>query len=446
MEQATTISEHPDYVRFVELLLAHSRRLDTLTNALRPPLGINESHMLSLVAQKGQTTAVQICKSLGLEKSGASRHLSTLQNRGVIETVSSAEDRRFKLVRLSPQGERLLTEDNEIRVRQVNEYASALSAPEQNEFCRKLRALADALGAEDIRQQPKEIPLQIQIRRLTRAMGFLGENTLDTSYSIEQLQILYLTGLTNEGLLVTELKEQLPYDPSMLSRLYASLEERGLLVRVAIERDRRQIGLQLTEDGKAARARALRSAVLFVKSACESISSNFVGEILPLLEKIAEAAPAHRVVPLGRGWGALLLQHAEQRAEARGFLMENLVRMNLQYESPEVLIGSRHLCVGLYCGPAIKGIIEIVPGKSQWEVLHFVLSAEVTEEEMIFLFFRNALASAFRKESCREVVTYSFLAHTVLSPYLQPDSSGALVIKRTDLERLFSTQGTAVNG
>jgi DNA-binding MarR family transcriptional regulator len=70
-------------------------------------LSVTESRILVHLAEREALTATQIVEVTAMEKSKVSRALSSLEERGLISRVPSAEDQRTKNLALTERGYRL---------------------------------------------------------------------------------------------------------------------------------------------------------------------------------------------------------------------------------------------------------------------------------------------------------------------------------------------------
>ncbi len=91
-----------------------------------------------------------------------------------------------------------------------------------------------------------------QFNRLyTREIGVLSEGLLQTSFSLTEARILYeLVHTPNPS--SNQLSKELALDPGYVSRIVASLRQRGLVSRALSSHDRRRYVLSLTPAGRAA--------------------------------------------------------------------------------------------------------------------------------------------------------------------------------------------------
>ena len=79
-------------------------------DALRPlGLRVTQFSLLSRTASMGPVESWRLSEALGLDKTTLPRNLRPLERRGLI-AVAPGEDRRTRLVRVTPAGEKLLKE------------------------------------------------------------------------------------------------------------------------------------------------------------------------------------------------------------------------------------------------------------------------------------------------------------------------------------------------
>lgn len=90
-------------------------------------------------------TAAQLVQTLGLEKSSVSRMLSRLMTAGEICEVPSADDARYKQLKLTPKGAETVNKINEYGAMRVAEALRHLNPAQQQQVVRGLGAYVDAL-------------------------------------------------------------------------------------------------------------------------------------------------------------------------------------------------------------------------------------------------------------------------------------------------------------
>ncbi len=107
-------------------------------DALRPlGLRVTQLSLLARAASMGPVESWRLSEALGLDKTTLPRNLRPLERRGLI-AIEPGEDRRTRLVRMTPAGEKLLKEAS-TRWRSVQ--ASFKKRLHDDEFDRTLRQL-----------------------------------------------------------------------------------------------------------------------------------------------------------------------------------------------------------------------------------------------------------------------------------------------------------------
>jgi DNA-binding MarR family transcriptional regulator len=95
-------------------------RLLKLSNLILRPLfvrraesyemNVNELRVLMTLAQMGEAASHELCEVAGLHPMNVSRAVGTLRTQGRIEERRDEENRRRKLLRLTPEGQRVFDE------------------------------------------------------------------------------------------------------------------------------------------------------------------------------------------------------------------------------------------------------------------------------------------------------------------------------------------------
>ena len=114
-----------------------------------------------------------------------------------------------------------------------------------------------------------------QVRRFnrfyTRQIGLLSEGLLESEFSLTEARVLY--EMAHRGpVIAADLGRDLGLDAGYLSRLLKRFSARGLIERTALEGDRRQVQLTLTDAGRAAFAPLNRASAAQVASMLSDLS------------------------------------------------------------------------------------------------------------------------------------------------------------------------------
>lgn len=376
--------------KMYDLFLRLNIKLESITNRLRPTLTINESHIISEISGNPHLTAGELARILVLEKSTLSRALAALEHRKLIRTKASAEDRRKKDLLVTPSGLAALRDDSALRNRQVIECIADLASDEQAQLATLLRRLADNFGAAPIVPRADDHPVKIEIRRLTRSMGYLGDNFLDVHLPIEKCQILHAIARGGNHVPMAKLRAVLPYQFSALSRMLSTLSDNGWVNKNSAAHDRRSIEVALTGRGVDREREILDRASSRLGKAFHDLRGSEVSHMITLMERIL---PHYGPWHVGRPDGEEIRRLADDRARrmARGFIMETLVQSNRHFSAPEKIIASNTPAYALYTGGEICAVAEFRLEKHEWQLVLFIADAEL-DRTMQKSFLEKALA------------------------------------------------------
>lgn len=370
-------------IRLFELVLRFNRRLTFIVNQLAPPLTLNESHVLGEIGRRRLITAAEIGRNLVLEKSIVSRLLAALGKRGLVSSESSPADGRLKHLKLTPAGEKIFEEDDNLRSEQVRRCVAALSSYEQSDLAYFLAVMADSLHASDVPLTQSDSSLKIQIRRLTRAMGFLGDNLLGTGLSVQKCQLLSILNSGAGICSMSMLREELPYESSMLSRLVSFLQAARLVIKDSIAGDLRRLGVKPTSAGRRFWSEKSRLAGNFIVQTLSGETPERMSHFASLLEKFLQGRRLFDGVFGENGIAIRVLAGEEQIMNGRAFLVQELVRRGEHNRLPEMLLSRRNFCVGVYRNDELKGLLECGKLKDRWQVFNFALAEDAAADKLL---------------------------------------------------------------
>ncbi len=124
------------------LLSRASWTLTTEMTAAREDLGISpRAHCVLSTAMSGERTQTEVAKAVGLDKTTMVVTLDDLEKRGLAERRPSANDRRARVIAVTPDGERVVAEADAILARIREDVLSSLPEDEREVFLSALRRL-----------------------------------------------------------------------------------------------------------------------------------------------------------------------------------------------------------------------------------------------------------------------------------------------------------------
>jgi len=364
--------------RFYGLFLAFNRRLLAILRHLRPPLSTNESHILAAVGDRPGVAARELVEMLGIEKSSISRVLRELIERELVREAPDEADRRRKSLLITPLGAGVLVQDSRVRNRELELALEPLPGAAHRELQRFLARMADALGEPAVDPRSDDHPIKREVRRLTRAMGFIGASCMGTGLPVDECQVLHLLTGRPAGMAMAELVRRLPYEVSGVSRLISGLEGRGLVEKRRSGQDHRALDVVLTAGGSLVAGMNEETGERFVRGALPEATPAEVERFGELLAGFVH----EEFTPGGGGDGQLEVRRAlgeQERQEARAFLVEHVVRLGRHHHLPERLLAADSTVGVATVRGVITGVVEARIDGGQGRVVHLVWSETAAE-------------------------------------------------------------------
>jgi DNA-binding MarR family transcriptional regulator len=243
--------------RDLELRVRQALSEDLGFLGLRPSFG----PLLSLIWDEGRPLTA-IAGELAISKQACGQLANLAESAGYLERRPNPQDRRSKLVMLTPRGRALVEEAVRVILESESEYAALVGADAYRSFTRALAALFQGLGLPThadpaltarASQSVGVLPLiSVRIQReLMEATIARGHGGLKMSHA----QVLPLVG--PEGARIHEIARSQRVSRQAISAISQELEALGYLRREPDPQDRRGVVLMLTSRG----ASLIRDAV-----------------------------------------------------------------------------------------------------------------------------------------------------------------------------------------
>lgn len=125
--------------------LAESDGMDAL---IELDLSFSQARLLFLLAKTGQPMPIHvIAQTLGLSDAATGRNVDQLVKLDVVERKESPDDRRVKLVSLTPTGEKLAVAHIDSKRESIKSFTTQLPTRQRDNLH---RALADILAADTL--------------------------------------------------------------------------------------------------------------------------------------------------------------------------------------------------------------------------------------------------------------------------------------------------------
>ncbi len=256
-------------------------------------LNYNEGLLLHLLDSEPEQNVKDLAESLKLERSWVSRIVSSLEQRELVNAFVPEADKRSKKLVVTRKGKTELQVMDTFRRVVMQERLKELSSQEQKELAELLKLLSDGLKAPQNILSSESHPVDLQLARLSWAVGVVGNDFFGSGLNVTQFQTLF-TIIASERIEVStsQLFETLPFDLSTISRTIAGFARQGLLEKQTSERDRRSFSVILSSKGKARWQEIERAGTEMMRNAMRNFSAEQLKRLLELLEKSNRAMPA----------------------------------------------------------------------------------------------------------------------------------------------------------
>lgn len=132
--------------RIIRYLRLGDREVETASG-----LSSAQLFVLMTLADTPALSLAEIAKRALTDQSSVSTVVARLVERGLIVRKASAKDRRRAELRLTPAGHRTLASAPQVPQAKLIEAIRSLPAARRNELVRALEALADAVGAHEVK-------------------------------------------------------------------------------------------------------------------------------------------------------------------------------------------------------------------------------------------------------------------------------------------------------
>jgi len=126
-----------------------TRRIGVLREGLlHSPYSLAEARVLIEVSRRGDPTATDISRELGLDPGHLSRILAGLKSQGLVDRVRSEADGRRRLLSLTPDGEAAVALLDDRSREEVSEMLDGLSEGDRRRLLDAMRTIEGILGEE----------------------------------------------------------------------------------------------------------------------------------------------------------------------------------------------------------------------------------------------------------------------------------------------------------
>ncbi len=302
-------------------------------------LSLLESHLLLEVDAAPEINLGELAEILNFDQGNISRTSSSLEKRGYLKSVVQG---RRRALTVTAKGKKVLRAIDDYADSQISHSMNSLSDVQQSRILSLYNALSEGSQVPETRPRPLEHSLRAPQRRVTRAFGLLGTSAFSSGFNPTAYQVLALLADSDAPVTSTAISEMLAVKPSNLSVMLSGFKRGGLLLKVPDAEDRRHTFISLSEKGRRVFSQAEESACRTLDEILSASSTEEVEKWLEALSKYVEAGADETGLVLGRITG--------ENAEARAFIIRNIVRLGHEAFAPPSISASDSVTYVAYSG------------------------------------------------------------------------------------------------
>ena len=341
-----------------------------------------------------------IAEALWLEKSTIARAIYTLEKKGYLTRTQSTDDRREKVLRLTNHARPLLDFQIDFHQKIFTRLSSHLKGDELSTIGDYMKRFADGEGIADIPLRPGEVLHIVEMRRLGRSHSTIGTSFMNSGYSALEFQILTEIEVEAESLTPGMVSTRLWIPKNTLSQMLSRLRKKGLLQETTDPNDRRSKFLSLSAMGIRALEHIRESARRHYEEVFKQFTTEELLEFCTLFERYIayhgefDDQQAFTLAP-----NAIIkeISSKEERRQARGFHVLNVIRSRTHTDLPEELFHSRNRTIGLYVHESLEAIVEISEQQDIQTFINSSASAAFENSQRTISFYRTLIDHALRK-------------------------------------------------
>ena len=215
-----------------------------------PDIDLSSTQIMVMLEFDGNISrgVSEISDRLRITQSTASRTISSLKELRLLQNISTS-DRRCSPVRLTPRVRKRMAKSDAITNKAAKLRLSKLSRAMRNDLINGLRIVADALRSPETLQRKIDHPLRLQIRRLTKTLGFTSRTLMSSGVTTTEWQVLSEIH-ESSGISPTEISKRLVTHHRVVANVVKGLEKKGYVSRTSKSPDKRVHNIYLTESGR----------------------------------------------------------------------------------------------------------------------------------------------------------------------------------------------------
>jgi DNA-binding MarR family transcriptional regulator len=350
------------YLRLHRTLRRFQEQNRFVGNAYGSGLSLLESRVLTDIGALDSVTASDLSSSLGLSRTVISRTVSELKTQKVLSVRSDPQDARRQFLYLTAKGKKVLAEFDARAEERLATFCKNLSKGEPERLLGYLTKFGDGLGVPPLLYRRDEHPLRAPIRRVTQGLGLLSNHVFGRSdLSSVEWHILAKLQEQSNSILAKTFVSVFSLPANTVAGIIKRLIDRRWIVRVVDPRDRRQLQLGLSSEGRTFLKGVEASAIEQLQSALRGFDLKTVENFEELLSAMIGHRAASLLSPNGVTLTLSRLKSEQERALARAFCAEHATRLGCASLLEERFFSSSSGCFALESESDVYAVLEIQP-------------------------------------------------------------------------------------
>ena len=409
------------YCLFHHELLTLQRRMRRLRNLATTQVDPQISLVLPTLACQPLFNFRELAAYLHMDQGNFSRLAKKMAESNYIEIETSLDDRRQKSIVFTKNGKLALSAAIASWQHNAEVGLASLNLQERNQLGDYFARISDGLGASRVLQLPGEELFVREQKRISQATGMLGNNYLQSSLDIYSYQLLYNVYFRScaplsrpsmdtsqlTGIKFGELASFFPTNPSSVSRLVEQYVKKGYLKRTNSKTDRRSVYLTMTNSGNSFFQNKHHNATDLLIHAMRELSANEIAVLINLLQRgnsvdiSLEQKPNERALIPTALVTIKRCGSPDDFFRARAFYVEQLVKTNLHYNLPELLIPESDICYLAFHQTEVIAVatFQHIAPNQQPQLSLFISSDGVNASELIYSITQSAFPNKHKPKN-----------------------------------------------
>ncbi len=329
-------------------------------NAYGSGLSLLDSRVLTDISSLDTVTASDLSASLELSRTVISRTVNELKARKVLSVRVDPSDGRRQFLHLTAKGTKTLADFDSRAEERLTTFCKNLSKGEPEKLFRYFDTFANGLGVPPLPYTRSENPLRAPIRRTTQGLGLLANQVFGTpDLSSIEWHILAKLQEQSNSILAKTFVAAFSLPANTVAGIIKRLIGRGWIVRVVDPRDRRQLQLSLSSEGRAFLRGVETAAVAQLRIALRDFSAQEIENFEELLSAMIGQRVPSLLSPDGVSLTLTRLTTEQDRASARSFCAEHATRLGRGLLLEETFFGDSSGCFALMGGGRMYAVLEL---------------------------------------------------------------------------------------